>query len=70
MRVARPIPFAGAAFAVLHRTREFILKVYASLSLSLSLFADGISWRNHLYASKRENSTSIFIYELSLSYFY
>jgi len=37
MRVARPIPFAGAAFAVLHRTREFILKVYASLSLYLRM---------------------------------
>jgi len=32
------VPCRSRAFAVLHRTREFILKVYASLSLSLSLY--------------------------------
>jgi len=36
MRVAHPVPFAGAAFAVLHQTREFILNVHACPSLPLS----------------------------------
>lgn len=65
MRVARPVPLAGAAFAVLHQTREFILNVHAYPCLFL--FADGISTsREEIRVctrsrNKRQNSTSIFI---------